>query len=139
MTGTFRSLRNYNYRLWAMGAIVSNVGTWVQRVAQDWMVLTELTHRNATAVGIVTALQFAPQVLLLPLTGFAADRIDRRKLLLATKLASASVTGPDLGLSDALATALGVSVDVLRPYLIDAGTIQDEAEGQKLSFDLKSK
>lgn len=85
MSGMFRSLRHYNYRVWAGGAIVSNVGTWMQRTAQDWLVLTQLTRHNATAVGIVMALQFGPQVLLLPLTGFAADRFDRRKLLFATQ------------------------------------------------------
>jgi MFS family permease len=83
--GTFRSLANFNYRIWAGGAIVSNVGTWMQRTAQDWLVLTQLTHNNATAMGVVMALQFAPQILLLPWTGFAADHLDRRKLLLATQ------------------------------------------------------
>jgi MFS family permease len=83
--GTFRSLRGFNYRTWAVGALVSNIGTWMQRTAQDWVVLTQLTHRNATAVGVVMALQFGPQVLLLPLTGFAADHLDRRKLLAATQ------------------------------------------------------
>lgn len=85
MTGAFRSLRIYNYRIWASGAIVSNVGTWMQRTAQDWLVLTELTHNNATAVGIVMALQFGPMLLFLPLTGFTADRFDRRKLLMVTQ------------------------------------------------------
>jgi MFS family permease len=85
MNGTFRSLRGFNYRTWALGAIVSNIGTWMQRTAQDWLVLTDLTRHNATAVGIVMALQFGPQVLLLPVTGFAADHLDRRKLLLATQ------------------------------------------------------
>ena len=89
--GTFRSLRGYNYRTWAIGAIVSNVGTWMQRTAQDWLVLTQLTRNNATAVGVVMALQFGPQVLLLPLTGFAADHLDRRKLLLATHRSSATL------------------------------------------------
>src|SRR6185369_13481833 len=79
--GTFRSLRNFNYRTWAIGALVSNVGTWMQRTAQDWLVLTHLTQHSATSVGVVMALQFGPQALLLPLTGFAADRLDRRKLL----------------------------------------------------------
>ena len=83
--GPFRSLRVPNYRLWAAGALVSNVGTWMQRIAQDWLVLTQLTHNNARAVGIVSALQFGPQLLLLPWTGMAADRLDRRKLLLATQ------------------------------------------------------
>jgi MFS family permease len=66
---------------------VSNVGSWMQRTAQDWIVLTELTHHNATAVGIVMGLQFGPQILLLPLTGFAADHLDRRKLLICTQAA----------------------------------------------------
>src|ERR1700729_1518369 len=85
--GTFRSLNGRNYRIWAGGAIVSNVGTWMQRIGQDWLVLTQLTHHNATAVGIVMALQFGPHLLLLPLTGFAADHLDRRKLLIATQAA----------------------------------------------------
>ncbi|OOG64413.1 MFS transporter [Rhodanobacter sp. B04] len=87
MKGTFRSLRNYNYRVWASGAIVSNIGTWMQRTAQDWIVLTRLTRHNAAAVGVVMALQFGPQLLMLPLTGFAADHLDRRKLLIATQAA----------------------------------------------------
>ena len=86
-TGTFRSLANYNYRLWAGGAIVSNVGTWMQRVAQDWLVLTQLTHNSASAVGVVMALQFGPQMLMLPFSGFAADFFDRRKLLMVTQAA----------------------------------------------------
>jgi MFS family permease len=87
LKGTFRSLENANYRIWAAGALVSNIGSWMQRTAQDWIVLTELTHRNATAVGIVMGLQFGPQILLLPLTGYAADHLDRRKLLLCTQAA----------------------------------------------------
>ncbi|PMS15668.1 MFS transporter [Trinickia dabaoshanensis] len=86
-TGVFRSLRNVNYRIWAVGALVSNVGTWMQRTAQDWLVLTQLTHHNAAAVGTVMALQFGPQLLLLPWTGFAADHYNQRKLLMATQAA----------------------------------------------------
>ena len=82
LTGTFRSLAGFNYRLWAGGAFVSNIGTWMQRTAQDWIVLAELTRHSATAVGVVMALQFGPSLLLLPFTGFAADHFDRRKLLL---------------------------------------------------------
>jgi MFS family permease len=85
LTGTFRSLASRNYRLWAAGALVSNVGTWMQRTAQDWIVLAELTQQSASAVGIVMALQFGPSLVLLPFTGYAADRFDRRKLLLATQ------------------------------------------------------
>ncbi len=86
-SGAFRSLSGFNYRTWAMGAIVSNVGTWMQRTAQDWLVLTQLTPHNATAVGVVMGLQFGPQALLLPITGYAADHLDRRKLLFATQAA----------------------------------------------------
>ena len=96
-TGVFRSLRSFNYRVWAAGALVSNVGTWMQRTAQDWLVLTQLTHHSASAVGTVMALQFGPQLLLLPWTGFAADHYNQRKLLIATQATMG-----------ALALALGV-------------------------------
>jgi MFS family permease len=84
-TSTFRSLRSFNFRLWTAGALVSNVGTGMQRVAQDWLVLTQLTQHDASALGIVTGLQFAPQLLLLPWTGSAADRLNQRKLLMLTQ------------------------------------------------------
>lgn len=84
-TGTFRSLRHFNYRMWASGALVSNIGTWMQRTAQDWLVLTELTQHNATAVGIVMSLQFGPHALLLPFSGYVADHFDRRKVLIVTQ------------------------------------------------------
>lgn len=84
---TFRSLSIFNYRVWAGGVLVSNIGTWMQRIAQDWLVLTVLTDRNATALGVVMALQFGPHLLLLPLTGFAADHLDRRLLLIGTQAA----------------------------------------------------
>ncbi|CAN5228344.1 MFS transporter [soil metagenome] len=83
----FRSLRNHNYRLWAGGALVSNIGTWMQRMAQDWLVLTQLTHHSAAAVGVVMALQFGPQLLFLPWTGFAADHFNQRRMLIATQAA----------------------------------------------------
>ncbi|MCU1558010.1 MAG: integral rane efflux protein [Microbacteriaceae bacterium] len=85
MSAMFRSLSGYNYRVWSAGALVSNVGTWMQRTAQDWVVLTQLTHHDAAAVGFVMALQFGPQLLLLPLSGLVADRFDQRKVLMATQ------------------------------------------------------
>lgn len=85
MSATFRSLAGHNYRLWAAGAFVSNVGTWMQRTAQDWIVLVDLTPHSATAVGIVMALQFGPALALLPFTGYVADHFDRRKVLLLTQ------------------------------------------------------
>jgi MFS family permease len=59
----------------------------MQRTAQDWLVLTQLTHHSASAVGVVMALQFGPQFLLLPWTGFAADHFNQRRLLIATQAA----------------------------------------------------
>jgi MFS family permease len=93
----FRSLSLFNYRLWFIGALVSNVGTWMQRTAQDWIVLTELTDHDAVAVGITMALQFGPQLLLLPVSGLIADRVDRRKLLMLTQSLMA-LLGLGLGL-----------------------------------------
>lgn len=94
---TFRSLRTRNYRIWAAGAFVSNIGTWMQRIAQDWLVLTQLTNHSATSVGVVMALQFGPPIILMPVVGRVADRVDRRKLLLATQSALAA-TALGLGL-----------------------------------------
>jgi MFS family permease len=85
VSGIFRSLRSFNFRLWTAGGLISNIGTWMQRIAQDWLVLTQLTHHDASALGIVMGLQFAPQLLLLPWTGSAADRLNQRKLLMATQ------------------------------------------------------
>src|SRR5271170_1435879 len=85
VTGAFRALSSFNYKVWAAGALLSNIGTWMQRIAQDWLVLTQLTNHDASAVGIVMGLQFVPQLLLLPWTGLAADRFNRRKLLMLTQ------------------------------------------------------
>jgi MFS family permease len=75
----FGSLSERNYRLFASGQIVSNIGTWMQRVAQDWLVL-ELSARSPMALGIATALQFAPTLVLSAWAGMLADRMDKRKL-----------------------------------------------------------
>jgi len=100
----FRSLSGFNYRLWFAGALVSNIGTWMQRTAQDWIVLTELTDNDAVAVGITMSLQLGPQLLLVPWSGLIADRFDRRKLLIATQSAMAI-----LGLGLGLIVVLGVA------------------------------
>jgi MFS family permease len=94
----FAALKTRNYRLWASGQIVSLIGTWMQRVAQDWLVLT-LSGGNGLAVGIVMALQFGPTLLLSVWGGVLADRYDKRKLLLITQ-AFAAVCGLVLGLLD---------------------------------------
>jgi MFS family permease len=83
----FRSLAHVDYRIWFIGALVSNVGAWMQATAQNWVVLTELSDNDALAVGFTVALQFAPQLLLVPITGLIADRFDRRKILIVTQSA----------------------------------------------------
>ena len=87
MTAMFRSFANVNYRIWFAGALVSNVGGWMQATAQDWVVLTELTDNDATAMGVTMALQFGPPLVLVSLTGWVADRFDRRHILFATQSA----------------------------------------------------
>ncbi|MCA1981373.1 MFS transporter [Nocardioides nematodiphilus] len=88
MSPTFRALRNPNYRLYLVGSVVSNTGTWLQRTAQDWLVLKPL-HGGGTDLGIVTALQFLPVLLLTPYAGVVADRVPKRRLLQITQLAMA--------------------------------------------------
>jgi MFS family permease len=93
---TFHSLGTRNYRLFATGQVISNSGTWMQRVAQDWLVL-ELTHGSGTALGIATGLQFLPMLLFGLWGGAIADRYSKRRILMITQ----SVMG-------ALALILGV-------------------------------
>jgi MFS family permease len=83
MSPTFRSLRVRNYRLFAGGQVVSNTGTWMQRVAQDWLVL-ELTH-SGTALGVTIGLQFLPLLLFGLWGGVIADRYSKRILLISTQ------------------------------------------------------
>lgn len=88
MTGkpkTFRSLWIFNYRIWFIGALISNIGTWMQRTAQDWLVFNDLSGHDSTQMGIVIALQFAPPLFLSPYAGALADRGNRRKILLWTQ------------------------------------------------------
>jgi MFS family permease len=81
---TFRSLHNHNYRLYATGGVVSNTGTWMQRVAQDWLVVV-LAVNDGTALGITTGLQFLPALLLSPYAGLIADRFPKQRLLQVTQ------------------------------------------------------
>jgi MFS family permease len=103
MSATFRSFAVRNYRLWWAGATVSNIGTWMQRTAQDWIVLTQLTDNDAAAVGITMALQFGPPLFLTPIAGLVVDRMDRRHLLLITQIAMGT-----LGLGLGVLTITGV-------------------------------
>ncbi|MFF3561878.1 MFS transporter [Streptomyces sp. NPDC002574] len=111
--GTFSSLRNRNYRLFASGALISNTGTWMSRIAQDWLVLS-LTG-SSFAVGITTALQFLPMLLFGLYGGVIADRYPKRRILLGTQ-----VTMGALGLLLAALTLSG-SVQVWHVYAIAFG------------------
>ena len=84
---TFASFAVANYRLFFIGALVSNLGTWIQRIGQDWLVLTELTDGSSTALGVVTALQFLAVPFLAPYAGAVVDRFSKRTVLLVTQLA----------------------------------------------------
>ncbi len=112
MSPTFASLHVRNYRIYATGSVVSNVGTWMGRVGQDWLVLTQLTNHSAGALGIVTGLQFLPFILLAPFTGMIADRFSKRHVLFATQ--------SFLGLSALVLAALTLSghVQLWQVYLI---------------------
>ena len=97
MSPTFSSLHVRNYRIYAAGAFVSNIGTWMGRVAQDWLVLTELTDHSSAALGLVTGLQFLPFLLLAPWAGVIADRYPKRVTLVVTQT-SLAVGSLGLGL-----------------------------------------
>ena len=122
--GNWRSFRHRNYSILFPANTVSNIGSWAQRIAQDWLVL-ELTNNNGTYLGLVTAVQFAP-VLLFSLHGGAmADRIDKRKVLIATNVigGAASIGLGLLVISDVvqlwhvfvLAGVLGISTAIDAP------------------------
>jgi MFS family permease len=132
----FRSMRNRNYRLFAVGQIVSNTGTWMQRVAQDWLVL-ELTHSSGVALGITTGLQFLPLLLFGLWGGVVADRYSKRWLLMLTQMAMG-----------ALALILGVlaitgTAQVWHVYLLAFGlglaTVVDNPTRQTFVIEMVGK
>lgn len=110
---TFRSLHTRNFRLFATGQLISNTGSWVQRIAQDWLVLS--ITGSATAVGITTALQFLPTLLFGLAGGVIADRYPKRRVLLCTQLGMAS-----MAVTLAVLT-LGHHVQVWHVYLVAFG------------------
>lgn len=84
-SSTFASLRLRNYRMWFLAALVANTGTWMQLIAQDWLVLRVLTDDSAWATGMTTALQFLPAMLVSAHAGLIADRVDQRRFLVGTQ------------------------------------------------------
>jgi MFS family permease len=136
LSPTFRALANPNYRRYAIGGAVSNTGTWMQRVAQDWLVL-QLAANGALALGITTGLQFLPILLLSPFAGLVADRVAKRTLLQVTQLMMA---GPALvlGLLAVTGTAETWHVYVLA-LLFGIGTAFDAPARQSFVPELVGK
>lgn len=81
----FASLAIPNYRKWFIGGLTSNVGTWMMRTSVGWLVLVELTAGDMGALGVVVGLQFLPALLLSVLAGSLADRVPKRRIMLATQ------------------------------------------------------
>ena len=98
---TFRSMSVRNYRLYFAGQLISTTGTWMQSIAQAWLVL-QITG-SGVALGVTVALQFTPVLLVGAWGGLVADRVDKRRLLVGTQ-AAAGVLALVLG----TVTALGV-------------------------------
>ena len=103
MSPTFRALAIRNYRLYFIGSLVTNTGTWMQRVAQDWLVVTVL-GAGGVGLGLTTGLQFLPFLLVTPFAGILADRYSKRLLLTITQsiMAAASLMLGLLVITDAI-------------------------------------
>lgn len=124
MSAAFIALRSRNYRWYLTGQLVTASGTWMQRIAQDWLVL-DITGGNATALGLATALQFIPFVLITPFAGVLADRFSRRRIMQVTAtvgavtaglLAAVVITGhANVGWVYALAFVLGSAAAIDNP------------------------
>ncbi|WP_347059317.1 MFS transporter [Blastococcus sp. HT6-30] len=80
----FRALRVRNFRRYASANLLSLTGTWMQRIGQDWLVL-QLSDDSGVALGLITALQFGPSLLLSMYGGVLADRYPKRRLLLISQ------------------------------------------------------
>ena len=135
MSPTFRSLHNANYRLYAAGGMVSNTGTWMQRVAQDWLVL-QLSDGSGTAIGITTGLQFLPFLLLAPVAGLVADRMPKQRLLQLTNLGMA-VPAAVLGLLAVTGMAESWHVYVLA-FVLGTAAVFDAPARQSFVSELVS-
>jgi MFS family permease len=122
--GNWRSFRHRNYRILFPANTVSNIGSWAQRIAQDWLVL-ELTNNNGIYLGLVTAVQFAPVLFFSLHGGKLADRFNKRKVLILTNIVGGAAS---LGLGTlvitehvqlwhvfALAAVLGISTAIDAP------------------------
>jgi MFS family permease len=132
MSPTFGALEVRNYRIYATGTLVSNTGTWMQRVAQDWLVL-QLTH-SGSSLGITTGLQFLPFLILTPFAGLIADRYSKRRLLAFTQ-ASLAVTAGMLGVLAVTGVAEPWHVYVIA-FLFGCGTSCDTPARQAFVVEM---
>ncbi len=135
MSPTFQALAVRNFRLYSMGGVISNTGTWMQRVAQDWLIL-QLTH-SGTALGFTTGLQFLPFLLVTPFAGVIADRYSKRRVLAFTQAAMA-VTASVLGLLAITGVVQPWHVYVLA-LLFGAGTAFDAPTRQSFVIEMVGK
>jgi MFS family permease len=133
MSPTFTSMHVRNYRLYATGGFVSNIGTWMQRVAQDWLVL-QLSGHSGVALGITTGLQFLPMLLLAPFAGTVADRFSKRKVLMLTQ-ASMALVGAVLGLLD-ITGVVEVWHVFLLAFLLGVGAAVDAPARQSFVIEM---
>ncbi len=130
--GMFRSLRTRNYRLFAAGQAVSNTGTWMQRIAQDWLVLS-LTN-SPTAVGITTAMQFLPMLLFGLWGGVIADRYPKRRLLLVTQASMGLLAGALAVLT--LTGTVRVGYVYVIAFLLGVATVVDNPTRQAFAMEM---
>jgi predicted MFS family arabinose efflux permease len=130
---TFSSLKNRNYRLYFTGQIISVSGTWMQRLAQAWLILT-LTNNNGFALGIESGLQFLPMLLFGAWGGVIADRFDKRRILYATQIA-AGLLALGLGLIVA-AGAATVFLDYLFSVLLGFVNVFDNPARQTFVMEM---
>jgi MFS family permease len=152
MSRTFTALSIRNYRWYLTGQVVTNVGTWMQRVGQDWLVL-DISHGNALTLGITTALQFIPFVVIAPLAGVLADRVSRRLVMVIAGLlagtaalalgAAVMADSVSVGLIYLLAFVLGVAAALDNParqallgQLVPTGNLANAVALNSATFNL---
>ncbi len=126
--GIFSSLGNRNFRLFFVGQSISFTGTWMQLVAQSWLVL-EITD-SGTAVGVLFALQFLPMLVLAPYAGVVADRMDKRKLLMRVQVLAVVAAGA----MGAITAAGKASVPVVYSLVFALGLAQSFDNPVRQSF-----
>jgi len=130
---TFASLKHRNYRLYFTGQIISVTGTWMQRLAQAWLIL-KLTHNNGFALGVESGLQFLPVLLFGAWGGVIADRYEKRKILYVTQI-MAALLAFGLGLIVAVGAAT-VLLDYLFSVLLGFVNVLDNPARQTFVMEM---